>query len=143
MEGLLMEVEDLKIVVGDFIKEVTLEEFGQLLIYYNFQTVFYAEIDKEGILVKFTVREDTRILADGRHVVRIFIPIVLFVRVEGPRRMFVYNHVQNQTYYGDHTDQFDRPETTHIFLVFRYPDILLEEVVKKIKEKLRSGANKK
>ena len=138
-----MEFENFKISVGDFIREVTPEEVGQMLVFHNFSSVFYTKIDSQGMLVKFLVREDARILADGTHVIQSSIIAVLFARVAELKKIFAYDHFHNLVYYDNDITAVHPYETTHIFPVYTHPDILLEEVVKKIREKPKDGANQK
>jgi acid stress-induced BolA-like protein IbaG/YrbA len=126
-------------VVGD-VKKGSLEELMQMSLAFDIKRVWYAEKEDKKMLISFLATSDSRILGNGQHIVKRAVTEVLFTPIDVYKKLIVYDHFKNIICYTDTVGA--KYENTPVIAVVRFPNIVLDEVVESIIEKINRDQQK-
>ena len=128
-----------EITIKNSIKRVSLEKLIHMLLAHNFKKVWYAEKENKRMLVNFLMNTNSRILDNGRHVVKRLISEITFTEVEDYKKIIIYNHTKKILSYTNDEDGKTRYPNTFTFLVLKGVNTLLEKTIEAIMKKYNSG----
>lgn len=134
-----MAIEPIEIIVGDFIREVSLEHLAQVAFDCSVKTIHYTETEKGKILAIYILKSESKILEDGTGVIRYIIVSVYYTdlilrkhETDECKKWLIYDHSQKKAKYTDDTESISPHPNIQVYPVLDYPNMLLEKAVPNI-----------
>lgn len=126
------------IIILDNIYEVNLKELA-LVITCRFQTgiPWFRKIGDTGIIISYTGIETKKVFNDGTLFWYFTVLQVWYARVEKYHSLIVFDPIYNLCHYTDGIDQIKTYETTKTLPIDPTPDLVIDQIVKKIEQKFR------